>query len=98
MKDAKDTVGPKIVIDFNSSVKKTGIFPQKQKLADITPLYKKDGKESKLHYRPVSVLPAMSKIFERLMLNQISNYMKDKLSIFLCGFRNEYSKLLSVYD
>ena len=90
LKDNSDILCPKIVIDFNTSIK-TGIFPQNQKLADVTPIYKKDGKLSKENYRPVSVLPAISKISEKLMLYQISDYMKDKLSIYLCGFRKGMS-------
>ena len=86
LKDVSDTVCPKIVIDFNSSIE-TGVFPQDPKLADVTPIFKNKIKLSKENYRPVSVLSALSKIFERLMLYQINDYMKDKLSIFLCGFR-----------
>jgi len=61
------------------------------KLADVSPIFKKDDKHSKDNYRPVSVLSSMSKIFERLMLSQINNYMYDKLSIYLCGFRKGMS-------
>ena len=86
IKDIFDVIGPKIVIDFNSSIQ-TGIFPQNQKLSDISPIYKNELKYFKGNYRPVSILSAISKIFEKLILYQIGNYMKDKLSIFLCGFR-----------
>ena len=67
LKNISDILCPKIVIDFNTSIK-TGIFPQNQKLADVTPIFKKDVKLSKKNYRPVSVLSALSKIFEKLML------------------------------
>ena len=90
IKDIFDVIGPKIVIDFNSSIQ-TGIFPQNQKLSDISPIYKNELKYFKGNYRPVSILSAISKIFEKLILYQIGNYMKDKLSIFLCGFRKGMS-------
>ena len=90
LKDNYDIIGPKIVIDFNSSVK-SGIFPQNQKLADISPIFKKDVKLYKENYRPVSILSALSKISEKLMLNQIDEYMRDKLSVYLCGFRKGMS-------
>ena len=54
-------------------------------------LFKKDDKQCKGNYRPVSILPALSKVSERLMSNQINEYMKDKLSIYLCGFRKGMS-------
>ena len=81
---------PKIVIDFNSSIN-SGIFPSNQKLADVSPIFKKIDKHYKSNYRPVSILPAMSKVSERLMFYQINDYMKEKLSIFLCGFREGMS-------
>ena len=90
LKDNYDVIGPKMVIDFNYSIK-TGIFPQNQKLADISPIFKNNVKQMKINYRPVSILPALSKIFERLLLYQIDEYMKDKLSIYLCGFRKGMS-------
>ena len=52
IKDTLDTTGPKIMIDFNSSIN-TGDFPYNMKLADITPLHKKENKQSKLNYRPL---------------------------------------------
>ena len=79
-----------ILIDFNSSTK-TGIFPQNQKLADVSPIFKTDDKHLKGNYRPVSILPALSKISERLMSYQINDYMNDKLSKYLCGFRKGMS-------
>ena len=90
LKENFDIIGPKILIDFNSSIK-TGIFPQNQKLADVTPIFKKVDKHLKGNYRPVSILPALSKISERLISYQINDYMKDKLSKYLCGFRKGMS-------
>ena len=75
-----------ILYHFNESIK-TGVFPDDLKLADISPVFKKKIKELKENYRPVSVLSAFSKIFERLLLCQMSTFMENKLSIFLCGFR-----------
>ena len=66
-------------------------FPVIKKCADITPIFKKSDKYNKENYRQVSILPAISKIFEKLMFHQINQYMQDKLSIFLCGFRKGMS-------
>ena len=67
------------------------LFPNNQKEADITPVHKKDDRTDKTNYRPVSILPAISKIFERILLYQIDKYMDKKLSKHLCGFRKGYS-------
>ena len=90
VKDNNNIFGPKILIDFNSSIQ-NGIFPSNQKFADITPIFKNTDKNDKHNYRPVSILPVLSKIFERLMFHQINIYMQEKLSIFLCGFRKGMS-------
>ena len=90
LKDHYYIVGPKIANDFNVSIR-TGIFPQRLKLADITPIFKNDIKQYKVNYRPVSILSALSKIFEKLMMYQVDEYMRNKLSIYLCGFRKGMS-------
>ena len=66
---------------------KTGIFPKNQKLADVSPIFKDNDKHFKGNFRPVSILPAISKISENIMAYQIDKYMEDKLSIYQCGFR-----------
>ena len=60
-------------------------------MADITPAHKKLDKTNKDNYRPVSVLPCISKIFERLMEEKISTYMEKFHSNYLCGFRKGYN-------
>jgi len=75
---------------FSSSIKST-LFPSSQKLADITPLHKKGKKDMKENYRPVSILPTLSKIFEKCMFSQISEYFNTFFSDQQCGFRKGYS-------
>ena len=43
-------------------------------MADITPAHKKDNKTDKRNYRPVSILPSISKIFERIIYEDILQY------------------------
>ena len=66
-------------------------FPIKLKLADVTPVFKKDDSISVKNYRPVSVLPVVSKFFERIMLNQINSYMDSFLSLHFCEYRKGFS-------
>ena len=75
---------------YNDSILHTN-FPEALKKADITPAHKKDERTSKENYRPVSILPSVSKIFERIMYNQIYSYMNKYLSHYLCGFRKSYN-------
>ena len=55
----------------------TDSFPDNLKLADITPVFKKKDPLNKENYRPVSVLPSISKIFEKLMQKQINDYISN---------------------
>ena len=74
---------------FNDSVL-TQSYPQKLKLADITPAHKKDELTDKGNYRPISLLPA-SKIYEKIYHAQISSFMENIFSKYLCDFRKGYS-------
>ena len=75
---------------FNDCVQ-NGLFPDLLKLADVTSLHKTEEKTRKKNYRPVSVLPTVSNVFERLLDKQIISYMGPYLSSLLCGFRKGYN-------
>ena len=61
------------------------------KLADVTPVFKKGDPASVKNYRPLSVLPDVSKVLERIMLKQILEQMNKYLSQNLCGYRKCFS-------
>ena len=71
----------------------TGIFPSQLKISKVIPLYKANDKTLLLNYRPIALLPSVSKIFENVMLDKISNYFIDNnlLSMQQYGFRAEHS-------
>ena len=77
------------------------IFPEDLKLADITPVFKKKDPLEKSNYRPISVLPVLSKLFEKFIQKQMCEYMEPYLSPYLCGFRKGYNSqqaLLSLIE
>ena len=90
IKDNKDLFSRKLLIDFNHAIEQ-GIFPQNLKLAEVTPVFKTEERLDKSNYRPIGILSAISKIFERLLFSQINAYMDSKLSIYQCGFRKNMS-------
>ena len=75
---------------FNVSIEEC-LFPSDLKYAEVAPLFKKDDNTNKENYRPISILPSISKLFERLIFQQISSHVANKLSPFLCGFRKGYN-------
>ena len=90
LKENADIFADFLHASFNEFVKKSE-FPSVLKQANITPVYKKGERECKNNYRPVSILSNVSKIFERIMFRQISNYMDSFFSKYQCGFRKGYS-------
>ena len=76
---------------WNNEIVGKSSFPNKLKLADVTPIFKKDDATLVKNYRPVSVLPVVSKIFERLMQKQLCLFIDQYLSSSLCGYRKGYS-------
>ena len=85
-----DICSPHITQIYNESILSCN-FPDLLKMADITPVHKKDEKTKMDNYRPVSILPTVSKLFERNMYDQIYAYIDHYLSKYLCGFRKGYS-------
>ena len=61
------------------------------KLANITPVLKNESRNHKNNHRPVSILPLISKVFEKIMNRQLSLYFEEILSKFQCGFRKGFS-------
>ena len=67
------------------------IFPSDLKVANVTPAFKKKSKTSKDNYRPISILPNISKIYERCLYNQMQTYFDNLLSKYQCGFRKGFN-------
>ena len=62
-------------------------FPSKLKQAQVTPLHKKNDPMLKSNYRPVSILQIPSKIYEKVLSEQLSSYFDSIFNDFLCAFR-----------
>ena len=69
----------------------TSIYSDKLKIADLYPIHKKGSRNAAGNYRPVSVFPYMSKLFERNLKEQIGSGMEQFLSNKLCGYRKGFS-------
>ena len=68
-------------------------FPDDCKIAKLKPLYKKEAKTKPKNYRPISLLPLISKVIEKVIHNQTQNFL-DKNRIlysYQSGFRKHYS-------
>lgn len=74
---------------FNKSIL-ANQFPDNLKVAQVTPIFRKDDPFIKKNYRPVSILPTHSKIFECIMFNQLTDYFDNIFQAFLAAFRKGY--------
>ena len=90
IKENSDVFGKVLCSFINDSIK-SFTFPSCLKEADATPIHKNGKKNKKENYRPVNILPVLSKIFERIMLVQMSDIFKYILNNQQCGFRRGYN-------
>ena len=83
----------------NVSLKK-GKVPDEWKAAKVTPIYKGGDKGDLNNFRPISVLPIISKILERSVHNQLYAYVQDRniLSSEQSGFRPNHSTQTALID
>jgi len=96
VKEMKEIISKPISTIINQSLitgRIPGIFPSRLKIARIVPVYKKDDNALVENYRPISVLPAISKIFEKIIHTQLTNHF-NSLNL-ICpsqyGFRENHS-------
>ena len=78
----------------------SGIFPDKLKIAKVTPIYKKRDKQTITNYTPTSVLPVISKNFETVIHEQLSEYFvtNNLSSPQQYGFRKNSSTELAALE
>ena len=71
----------------------TGIFPDQLKIAKILPIHKKDSAHLLENYRPISLLPVISKIFEKVVFDQLTAFFMANKLFFPSqyGFRKHHS-------
>jgi len=81
-----DLFAPKVHQEMNQSLDQDK-FPSTMKLANITPAFKKNDRTNKENYRPISILPNISKVFEKCIYKQLAIYFETIFSKHQCGFR-----------
>ena len=77
IKDALPCILPVVTDIINRSLQ-TSVFPSAWKISEVTPLLKEGDHEVANNNLPLSLLPAISKICERVALNQLTSYMNEK--------------------
>ena len=97
LKETADIIGPFLTDIFNFSVL-TKVFPDDLKIGKVAPVYKSGDKDDLNNYHPISVLPTMARVFEKILYGQVYVYFTSNklLSNEQCGFRTLHSTALAL--
>ena len=79
---------------FNLSIT-SGVFPSDWKIAKVSPLFKSGDLSNANNYRPISVLPTIARVFERLIFDQLYTYVND--NNFLYTYQSRFRPLHSTF-
>lgn len=92
LKQYKDIFSDPLTIMINQSISE-GIFPAALKPAIVTPIFKSGNKQDMNNYRPISILPAASKVLEKTVAEQLTTHFESQalLNPMQFGFRRKYS-------
>ena len=92
LKMSTDIIAPSLLFIVNKSIT-SGKFPSVWKEAKVKPLYKAGSKEDLNNYRPISILPTLSKLIEKWVESQFSQFLNDfqLLHKSQSGFRSKHS-------
>ena len=96
-------ISPALVESFRIIINKsliTGIYLHRLKIAKVIPIYKKENKLLMDNYRPISLLSSMSKLFEKVVYNQLFTYFQKNRLLYngQYGFRMNHSTELAAIE
>ena len=97
LKISAEIISPSLTWIFNLCIK-TGVYIDDWKKAWVIPIYKSEDRKKCENYRPISILPIISKIFERSIFNQLYEFLNANslLSKHQFGFRPKNSTLAAL--
>ncbi|CAB4007842.1 Hypothetical predicted protein [Paramuricea clavata] len=95
LKECSHQIAPSICDLFNHSLR-TGRLPSEWKSADVTPIHKKDLKEPVENYRPISLLPIISKVLERCVSRRFYDHVIHLITPSQHGFLRNVRVSLSL--
>ena len=99
LKVAKNELCEPLTFIINGMIE-SGEFPDQLKRAKLKPLFKKGDVTDVGNYRPISLLPAISKIFERVIHNQLTQYLTENNLLYQhqYGYRKQHSAELAATE
>lgn len=99
IKCIKNLIAPELTKCINKCLD-LGVFPCSLKIAKVTPIFKSGSKSDPSNYRPISVLPIISKVFEKILYNRLETFLDCKKILHdkQYGFRRKSNTLSATID
>ena len=99
LKKLEPLINEPLTLIINQSLN-SGIFPEKLKISKITPIYKKNELHCIENYKPISLLPAISKVVEKISYDQLYSYFSSNKYLHenQYGFRKNHSTEYSILE
>lgn len=99
LKEAAPVITDPLTYIFNNSIE-NGVFPKDWKTAKVIPLHKGNEKSDPNNYRPISIINSVAKIFERIVYDQLYEYLSTNnlLHKRQSGFRPGHSTTTALLD
>ena len=93
LKDGINEVANSLSFLYNRSIEE-GSFPSNLKIASVCPIYKGVGhKDNPSNYRPISILPIIARVFEKLIHIQLFRYLESTIFKYQSGFRPKHYQI-----
>lgn len=96
-KELSSTICLPLSILYNKSIRE-GVFPSAWKVSSVTPVYKSGKRSDVSNYRPISILAAASKVFERIVFNRVYEHVKCFITPAQHGFVTGKSTLTNLLE
>ena len=99
LRECSDLIANHLCSIFNQSIV-TGVFPDEWKLSKVIPLFKRGERSDLNNYRPISIIPVVAKVFERIVYDQLYEYLTDNnlISSHQSGFRTLHSTVTALLE
>ena len=99
LRESADLIAGSLCSIFNFSIK-SGVFPQEWKCAKVIPLFKQGDHSDMNNHRPISIIPVVAKVFERIIYDQIYDYLtvNDIITSYQSGFRSLHSTVTALLE
>ena len=99
LRECADLIAESLCTIFNQSTV-SEIFPDEWKLLKVVPLFKQGNRSDLNNYRPISVIPVVAKVFERIIYDQLYNHLTihKLISRHQSGFRRLHSTITALLE